>query len=346
MKKEQYAEQSFNHIASSLPVNRREFLKRIGALGGGIVIYFSLGDPSAWAQHPRGGGPLFANVPTDFKAFLRIGADGRVTCLTGKIEMGQGIITSLAQMLADELEVPLDSIDMLMGDTDLCPWDMGTFGSLTTRYFGPVLRAAAAEAKAVLMELAAEYLKKPLDRLKAKDGVIFDKAQTKNKVTYAQLAKGKIIEGHLKKRPSLKAASEFTVMGKSFLSRDALEKVTGKAKYAGDIRLPGMLYARILRPPAHGAKLKSVDISGVKKMKGVRIVQDGDLIAVFHEYPDEAENALAKVRAQFDLPKTKLDDKNIFDHLLKVAPEGSIVSQGGILETGKTSLPIFLRKHT
>ena len=90
-------------------------------------------------------------MPTDFNAFLRIGEDGRVTCFTGKIEMGQGIVTSLAQMLADELSVPLEQVDMVMGDTDLCPWDMGTFGSMTTRFFGPPLRAAAAEAQNVLL---------------------------------------------------------------------------------------------------------------------------------------------------------------------------------------------------
>ena len=86
-------------------------------------------------------------MPTDFNAFLRIGEDGRVTCFTGKIEMGQGVITSLPQMLAEELDTPLDTVDIVMGDTDLCPWDMGTFGSMTTRMFGPALRAAAAEAK-------------------------------------------------------------------------------------------------------------------------------------------------------------------------------------------------------
>ncbi|NIM15485.1 MAG: molybdopterin-dependent oxidoreductase, partial [Candidatus Aminicenantes bacterium] len=85
--------------------------------------------------------------PTDFNAYLRIGEDGRVSCFSGKIEMGQGVITSLAQMLAEELDVPLDIVDMVMGDTDQCPWDMGTFGSLSTKYFGPPLRQAAAEAR-------------------------------------------------------------------------------------------------------------------------------------------------------------------------------------------------------
>ena len=93
-------------------------------MGGGIIIFFSTGDLTAQERRPPG----HQDLPTDFNAFLRVGANGRVTCFTGKIEMGQGIVTSLAQMLADELDVPLDAVDMIMGDTDLCPWDMGTLG--------------------------------------------------------------------------------------------------------------------------------------------------------------------------------------------------------------------------
>jgi nicotinate dehydrogenase subunit B len=341
MKKREDAGQDPTHMTSSFPLTRREFLKRMGILGGGIVVYISVGDPFSLAQPPRGGA-RFAAVPTDFNAFLRIGADGKVRCFTGKIEMGQGIITSLAQMLADELDVPFDSVDMVMGDTDLCPWDRGTWGSMTTRFFGPILREAAVEAKAALMELAAEYLKVPVKRLIAKDGVIFDKGQTGNRVTYAQLTQGRIVERHLRGKPPLETPSEFTVMGKSFLRADSVDKVTGKATYAGDIRLPGMLYARILRPPAHGAKLKSLDTSAARRMKDVLVVQDGDLCAVLHKYPDEAEKALRGIKAEFDLPRAGLDDENIFDHLLKVAPEGSIVSQGGILESGnKLAREIF-----
>jgi isoquinoline 1-oxidoreductase len=334
MKKDKYMNLDVGNMASPTHVNRREFLKHLSTLGGGIVVYFSLGNPATLAQ-PRPNFPPFKSSPDDFNTFLRIGADGSVTCLTGKIEMGQGIITSLAQTLADELDVPFNSVDMLMGDTDYCHWDLGTFGSLTTRFFGPILRQAAAEAKGVLLELAAEYLKTPPDRLKAKDGVIFDKTNTKNLVTYAQLTKGKIIERHLKKRPSLKAPSEFTIVGKPIPRPDALEKVTGEAQYAGDIRLPDMLYAKILRPPVHGATLKSIDTSAAQKMKGVQIVQDGDLIAVLHNYPDEADKALAKIKAQYDLPEAKVDDKTIFEHLLRAAPEGKTVSEGGNLKTGE-----------
>ena len=310
-------------------MNRREFLKRIGILGGGVVVYFSYGIPLAAAQSPS------SELPA-FNAFLRIGADGRIACYTGKIEMGQGVITSLAQMAADELNAAFDTIDMIMGDTDLCPWDRGTWGSMTTRFFGPKLREAAAEARAVLVEMAAESLNAPVDRLIAENGVIFDRTQTSNRVTYSHLTKGKIIERHLKGKASLEDASNFTVVGKPFLRIDALEKVTGKAKYAGDIRLPGMLYAGILRPPAHGATLKRVDLSGAKQMVGVLVVQEGDLIAVLHEHPDKAWEALAKIRAEFEPSKSKLDDKNIFDHLLEVAPAGTVVKEGGNLDTGKS----------
>jgi isoquinoline 1-oxidoreductase len=312
--------------------NRRDFLKRIG---GGIVIFVALNDVlfgQEEAGRPRGGRP---GLPSDFNAFLRIGEDGRVTCLTGKIEMGQGPITSLPQMLAEELETPLDTVDIIMGDTDLCPWDMGTFGSMTTRMFGPALQAAAAEAKVVLLELAAEALKVPQAQLVAKDGVIFDQQNSKSRMTYGQLAKGQKIERHLQAKPALKNPAQYKIAGKPLTRRDGEAKVTGKAQYSADIRVPGMLYAKILRPPAHGAKLKSVDTAPAREIAGVQVVQDGDLVAVLHELPDVAEIALEKIKAQFDVPEATVDDKNIFDHLLSVAPEPNILKQGGDLDEGK-----------
>ncbi|MFZ2147353.1 MAG: molybdopterin cofactor-binding domain-containing protein [Sedimentisphaerales bacterium] len=327
MNEDKYIKLDFSDITTDPNLTRREFIK---CLGGGIIIFFTIGDLSLLEAQRRGRG-----YPDDFNAYLRIGADGRVTCFTGKVELGQGVITSLAQMLADELDIALESVDMVMGDTSLCPWDMGTFGSMSTRFFGPPLRAAGAEAKAVLIELAAEHLQTPADRLAAENGVIFDKNQKQNRVTYAQLAKGKNIARVVKQKPSLKTPSEFKVIGKSFLRRDALEKVTGKAKYAGDIRLPDMLYAKILRPPAHGAKLSSVDTSAVEEIPGIQLIRDGDLLAVLHKNPDEAENALAKIKAQFELPETQIDDENIFEHLLNNAPGRNIVESGGDIKEGE-----------
>ena len=314
-----------------LPVNRRDFLTR---LGGGIVIFVSLGDLLGADAPPRQRGGR-QQGPSDFNAFLRIGEDGRVTCFTGKIEMGQGPITSLPQMLAEELEVPLESVDIVMGDTAQCPWDMGTHGSMTTRSFGPNLRAAAAEARAVLLELAADSLKVPQNQLTAKDGVIFDQQAKEHRVTYAQLAKGQKIQRHLNGKAVLKDAAAFKVMGKPHVRRDSHDKVTGKAQFAGDIRLSGMLYAKILRPPAHGARLKSVDTGPCKQIPGVQVVHEGDFVAVLHEFPDVAEVALARVKAEFDTPEPKVDDQTIFDHLLKAAAEPNVRAHGGDIEEGK-----------
>ncbi len=309
----------------SFLLNRRQFLK---SLGGGILILFFSGE-GAETQRPGTQGPL------DFNAILRIGEDGRVTCYTGKIEMGQGIVTSLAQMLAEELDVPLSSVDMVMGDTDLCPWDMGTFGSRSTKYFGPILREAAAEAKGVLIQLATGYLKLPEHRLITREGAVFDKEDEKHNVSYATLTNGKRIERRLERKPSLKPISTFTVSGKPVNRTDALEKVTGKALFTGDIRLPGMLYARILRPPTHGARLKSVDTNGAQAVKGVQVIRDGDLIAVLHSCPDGAEKALARIKNEFEVSRLEINEHNIFDHLLKVAPEGTKVQQEGDIEKGR-----------
>ena len=165
MKDDQSFERNDRERTRGFQVNRREFLK---ITGSGIFVFFTLGDVLLLQQEGWGREPL----PTDFNAFLRIAEDGRVSCYTGKIEMGQGIVTSLAQMLADELDVSLEVVDMVMGDTDLCPWDMGTFGSRSTRFFGPPLRAAGAKARRVLLNLASEHLKTPVHQLTTENGVI------------------------------------------------------------------------------------------------------------------------------------------------------------------------------
>jgi nicotinate dehydrogenase subunit B len=316
-------------ISPSFNYDRREFLKRMGILGGGIVVYLTIGDTLQSAAQMPG------RTPTDFNAFVRIGADERVTGFIGKVDMGQGTITSFTQIVAEELDVAYDSVDMIMGDTDLCPWDFGTGGSMSISMHGVLVRNAASEARGVLKELAADYLKCPVNNLQTKNGVVFDKTNPDKKVTYGTLTKGKVIEKHLKEKPSPKSPSDFTIMGKPYFHKDAYDKVTGKAKYAGDIRLPGVFYASILRPPAHGAKLKSADLSQAEKMEGIRVIQDDDLIAVLHNNPDEAEKALKKIRAEYEMPKTGLNDRTIYDHLLNVPVRPQVLSQKGDIEEGR-----------
>ena len=315
-------------MSESRGIDRRSFFKLIG---GGIVVFFGL-DPSAlFAQDP---GRIY---PEDFNAYLLIGGNGRVTVYSGKIEMGQGVMTSQAQMAAEELGVALSSIDMVLGDTELCPWDMGTFGSLTTRMFGPALRAAAADARAVLLRLAARKLGAPQAALAIDDGVVFVAADPARRISYGELAHGAKIAHALGERAATRTVSEFRQMGKSPQRLDAPEKVTGEARYAADIRLPGMLYARILRPPAHGATVARLDTTAAAKLPGVKLIRRDGLVAVLHADPEAAAAALERIQAEWRVPQPTVDGESIFGHLLSASADPKEISHDGALAAGRAN---------
>jgi len=325
MKKEQFSKASNNAGSTGRQISRRDFLKTSGS---GVFIFFIAGAFGGVPLQQRG-----RTYPTDFNAYLKIGDDGRVSLFCSKIEMGQGIITSMAQMLAEELDVALDSIDMVMGDTMLCPWDGGTTGSRSTKFYGPPLRKAGAEARAILLQMASEQLNISAEHLLVKNGVVSDKSNAAKKVTYAELVKGKQIDRHLSAVP-IKSISEHTVSGTPTMRTDARLKVTGEAKFAGDIILPGMLHAKVLRPPAHDATLASADVSKAKNIVGALVIQEEDLIAVLHEKPDQAAYALALVSAKWDVPEPKVDNQSLFDYLKKSAPDGRVYDEKGSLPEG------------
>ena len=308
--------------------NRREFLKH---LGGGIIVVYTMGNMTLMKAVARSE----EDKLEDFNAYLRVREDGMVDCYSGKIEMGQGINTSLAMVLADELEVPLKSVNMVMGDTELCPFDAGTWGSMTTRFHDPLVRAAAAEARETLLVLAAGKLNIPKEKLQAKDGMIISKENPGKKISYAELTNGRKIVKTLSGKPAIKKSSAFNIIGKPQPRLDAVEKVTGKALYTGDIRLPGMKYAAICRPPAVGSKLKSVDTSKAESMEGVEVMRDGDFIFTLHDYPETAMMAAAVIKAKWDIPEAKADDKTIFKYILDTAKDKDVVGSGGDLEAGR-----------
>lgn len=312
-------------------IDRRGFLKLTST---GLLVIFAV-EPLVGRQEPARLPAGRQGYPTDLNAYLHIGADGRVTCLVGKIEMGQGAMSSLPQLAAEELNVPLKSVDIVMGDTDLCPWDMGTFGSLSIRQFGPVLRAAAAEARAVLVQMAAERLQVAAGDLEVRDGVVVSRTDRTKRASYGELTAGTRIERRLDGRPALEKVADFTIVGTSAPRRDAVEKVTGQAKYAGDIVPPGALHARILRPPAHGATLERADTSAAEAVPGVRVIRDGDLVAVLHEHRDEADKALDLIKATFKPSASTLSNATIHDHLVEAAPPGNTVAEGGSLGAGE-----------
>jgi nicotinate dehydrogenase subunit B len=329
MKKREENTKGMIHSDESSGMKRRSFVK---LLGGGIFIFFQpwnvidlLSSPAEQAR----------SLTKDYNSFLHIAEDGTVTCYTGKIEMGQGIITSLPVMMADELNVPLEKVKIVMGDTDLCPWDGGTFGSQSTQNFGQSMRAAAAEAKGVLLELASLKLGVPVSQLEAKDGVVTDTSNPAGKVTYAQLTQGKKLERYLDTKPAVEAPSGFTRVGKSYNHSDGYVKVTGKAKFTGDLKLPGMLFARIVRPPAFKSKLISADISGAEKIEGVRVIRDGDFIAVVSESRDKADEAIAKIKADYSTEELAINTDSIFEAMLKSETAANVVRNAGDQEAGR-----------
>ncbi len=319
-------------------LDRRQFLK---AVGGGIVVLVAMGGSGGSVVEAQGMG-----YPEDFNAYLRIGKDGRVTVFSGKIEMGQGVMTSLAQMAAEELGVSLHRIDMIMGDTDLCPYDRGTWGSMSTRFFGPAVRAAAAKAREVLLDLASERFGAPIDRLRVKDGVITLLTDRSRTFTFGDLAGGEPITHTIDREAVLRSVREFKAMGVPTKRLDALDKVTGKAKYAGDIQLPGMLYARQLRPPAHSSELRSVETSKAEEVPGVVIVNQDGVVAALHEDPEQAERALGLIEANWQTPEPHVDETTIWDYLRSKDPGGEPDDvRGSVGEGAESSTKRFSRTY-
>ena len=314
-------------------VSRRRFFQ---LMGGGIVVFVSLGPSEVFGQQPA------FSYPRDYNAYLVIGKNGRVTVFSGKVEMGQGVMTSQAQMVAEELSVALTSIEMVLGDTDRCPPDLGTFGSLTTRMFGPALRAAAAQARAELLALAAKKLGVPAGNLVVEQGVVSIDGQPDRRVSYGQLSKGARIVRTVREDAVLKNPSAFRVMGTSPERLDGLEKVTGAAKYSADVRIPGMLYARLLRPESHGATLREIDTSAAERLAGLTIVNQEGLVAALHADPEAAEEGAARIKARWQPSDSPLDPQTIHAHLVAHAqPLNTLAARGNVSAARASAAQVF-----
>ena len=262
---------------------RRDFLKT----GGALVIAFSL-DPDSFAQAPQARLPGSLNGNRMLYAWLRIDPDGSVTIFSGKIELGQGIGTALTQIAADELDIELKRVRIVHGDTALTPNEGQTAGSQSVQDSGTAVRFACAEAREILLSAAAAKLGVPVTELKVSDGTI------NGSISYWTLA-GEI---DLKKEASgtakPKPAAEHKWVGKSIPRHDIPKKFTGGAAYVQDIRLPRMLFGRVVRPPSPGAKLISINENEIRRMPGVvAVVRDGDFLAVAAEREEQAIKARA-----------------------------------------------------
>jgi nicotinate dehydrogenase subunit B len=257
-----------------MSASRREFLRA----GGALVIGFSLAPKLAGAQAPpRLPGSLATN--RRLGAWLAIEPGGRVTIFTGKIELGQGIGTALSQIAADELEVELARLDVVHGDTARTPNEGQTAGSLSVEQSGTALRFACAEARELLLSAAAARLGAPATDLKVSDGTV--SAPGGASVTYWDLAGTIDLAREASAKAAPRPASTHRWVGKSVARRDIPRKFTGGAAYVQDVRLPDMVFGRVVRPPSPGAELVSVDEAAVRRMPGVvTVVRDGSFLAV------------------------------------------------------------------
>jgi nicotinate dehydrogenase subunit B len=297
-------------------LGRREFFRFLGA---GILIVGVLKSTHALQESGAGKGPD-ESLPNEIAAWLHIGESGAVTVYTGKVEVGQNIRTSLSQCVAEELRVPVSKIQMVMGDTQLTPFDMGTFGSRTTPTMSPQLRKVASAARDVLIGLAATKWQIDRKRLIAADGKVTD-PQTRRSVEYAVLVNGQQLTQTLPAEDPLIPPAQWTVQGESLPKVDGRDFVTGKHRYPSDQKLPGMLHGKILRPASFGATLVSMDAHEAENIPGVMVIHDGNFVGVVAPSPEIASRALKGIRAEWKA-EPQPSNKELFEYLKKNATGG------------------------
>src|SRR4051794_33376239 len=311
----------------TVSVNRRDFAKGLG----GIVLAFTLDpalaqqqqQPQQQRQQPLPGS-LSGNRMLD--AWIRINADGTATVFTGKVELGQGIVTALAQIAAEELDLPLARVTMIQGDTGRTPNEGVTSGSQSIENSGTALRLAAAEVVQIMRELAAPRLDAHAGELTVRDGVLH--AVNGKSITYAELAATLDLKREATASARPKPAGTHKIVGQSVPRFDIPGKVTGKAMYVQDVRLPGMVHGGVVRPPQYGATLAALDDSKVKAIAGViAVVRDGSFLGVVAEREEQAVKARdvlaegAKWTPGPDLP----DPANLFAHLKSLPAKVEVI---------------------
>lgn len=298
-------------------VDRRDFFKFLGA---GVLVVCVLKDIRAQESGSGDKRGQAASLPKDIAAWLHVGDDGSVIVYTGKAEMGQNIRTSLTQGVAEELRVPVTKVQMVMGDTQLTPYDRGTFGSRTTPEMNLQLRKVASAARETLIGLAAAEWQVDRSRLSAADGKITD-SEGKGSVEFATLVKGKQLTETVSADQPLIPAAQWKVAGQPLSKVNGRDFVTGTHRYPCDQKLPGMLYGKIVRPASFGATLTSVDTKEAEQIAGTTVVHDGDFIGVAAASPEAASRAASTIRAQWK-SQPQISNKELFDYLKKNPVEG------------------------
>ncbi len=326
-------------------VSRREFAAGLG----GIVVAFTVAPrlvlESALAQQPA---PLPGSLANNrmLDAWIRINADGTATVCMGKVELGQGAVTALAQIAAEELDLPLARLRIISGDTEKAPNEGVTSGSQSIEYGGVALRLAGAQVREILVDLAAKRLGVDAATLSVTDGVIG--APDGRKVGYGDLAHDADLHREVTGKAKPKPPSAHKIVGKPIERLDIPGKVTGGVAYVQDLRLPGMVHGRVVRPPQYGAKLQTIDEAAAKALPGIiAVVRDGSFLGVIAEREEQAIKASAALAksAKWAAGPALPDQAGIYDHLLSLPSEDKVVNEKqGALPDGVKVVEATYRK--
>jgi CO/xanthine dehydrogenase Mo-binding subunit len=307
-------------------MNRRNFLKSSGALVVSFSSVAGLAD-QIFAQGPPQPGRFDGPGTPQLDAWIAIGADGHVTAYTGKVELGHGLYTSQTQLIAEELCVPLARVKLVQGDTGVAPDQGTTSGSQShpVNFNESGLALAGATAREALLQMASQRLGVPVAQLRVKDGVISVVGPAlqgrTTSVTYSELIGGRKFNLALNPNAKRKPASEWTILGTSAPRLDIPALATGQFEFVHNVRVPGMLHGRVVRPPDVGATLASVDESSISAMPGfVKVVVKKNFVGVVAEKPWQAAQMAIALKAQWTKGTGLPAQREFYDSLRNQKP--------------------------
>jgi nicotinate dehydrogenase subunit B len=336
---------SAHDVAADHGFTRAAFLKAGGALLVGLALPGTVATGKAIAQSPANPGQSWGPVdPAQAGSWLAVQSDNTVTAFTGKVELGMGNQTSLAQLVAEQLDLPFDSITLVMGDTALCVNQGVTYGSQTIRIGGPQVTLAAAGARQALLQLASARLGAPVANLVVKDGTVSVDGDPSRSVTYGALVQGQVFAATYPTTRSsaaatptinpdaapLKAPADFKVVGQSIPRVDIPAKVVGEYEYIQDVKVPNMLHGRVIRPPALGAHLVSVGTPP----KGVKVVRQKDFLAVVAEREWDVVQAAQNLETKWTTWKGLPLPGNTSAFLRQTPSTDRAIAQAGDIDAG------------
>jgi CO/xanthine dehydrogenase Mo-binding subunit len=304
-------------------LTRREFLAASGALIVGFSLASSLLHAQQAAAGPKLPGSLDSNPMLD--SWIRIDADGSITLFTGKAELGQGVKTALIQIAAEQLYVPPQRIRLITADTRQTPDEGYTAGSNSMKDSGTAIMNAAAQVREILIARASARLGVTADRLKAQEGAVL--ADDGRRLGFGELVTDDLTRARADGQSKLKDPATYTVVGKSMPRVDIPAKVSRGAAYVQDLRLPGMVHARVVRPPSYGARLRALDTAVVEKMPGVlKVVRDGSFVAVVAAHEFEAVQAMRALGAsiRWDERPTLPDQADLYAYLQRLPADVTV----------------------